>query len=192
MVQANISTASGYPNGTVSVTSARRFAVAGYVQTSHGRVDTQIQGAVSFSNQQTFTISATQYVQDIRQATTLSLLTQRQEGVRKASEVQSFNYPLALKIAEAIAPDGSAALTTTVAQQYLTQDAALDGLLPSLRTITNEVDSADTLQLSAAGAITGHTGQRSRQRYFRFGTTDGVYERQITAADNVLTGVSPR
>ncbi len=192
VVQTNLSTATGYPNGTVSVTSARRFTVAGYVQTSHGRVDTEIQGAVNFSNQQNFTISATEYVQDIRQATTVSLVTQQRAGGRRASEVQSFSYPLTLKISEAIQPDGSATLATTVAQQYLTQDAALVGLLPSLQTITNEVDAADTLQLSAAGAITGHEGQRSRQRYFRFGTTDGVYVRQITAADDVLTGVSPR
>ena len=192
VVQTNISTATGYPNGTVSVTSARRFTVAGYAQTSHGRVDTQIQGAVNFSNQQNFTISATQYVQEIRQTSTLGLVIQRQEGVRRSSELQSFSYPLTLKIAEAIAPDGSATQATTVVQQYLTQDAALVGLLPSLRTITNEVDAADTLQISAAGAITGHTGQSSRQRYFRFGTNDGVYERQITAAGNVLTAVSPR
>ncbi len=192
VVQTNISTATGYPNGTVSVTSARRFTVAGYVQTSHGRVDTEIQGAVSFSNQQNFTISATQYVQAIQQATTVSLVTQRREGLQRASEVQSFNYPLTLKIAEAIAPDGSATQATTAAQQYLTQDAALNGLLPSLRTITNEVDAADTLQLDATGAVTGHTGQSSRQRYFRLSTTDGIYERQITAANDVLTGVSPR
>ncbi len=192
VVQTNLSTASGYPNGTVSVTSGRRFTVAGYVQTSHGRVDTQIQGAVDFSNRQNFTISATQYVQDIQQATTVSLVTQRQEGKQRASEVQSFSYPLTLKIAEAIQPDGSATLTTTVTQQYLTQETTLAGLLPSLRATTNEVDAADTLQLNAAGAVTGHEGQRSRQRYFRLGTTDGVYERQITAADDVLTGVSPR
>ena len=192
VVQSNISTASGYPNGTVSVTSARRFTVAGYVQTSHGRVDTAIQGSVNFSNQQNFTISATQYVQDIRQTSTLALVTLRLEGGRPSSTVQNFSYPLALKIAQAIQSDNSSTLTTTVTQQYQTQEAGLNGFVFSLRTINNEVDSADTLQLSASGAITGHTGQRSRQRYTRFGTTDGVYDRQITAANDVLTGVSPR
>ncbi len=192
VAQSNISTASGYPNGTVSVTSTRRFTVAGYVQTSHGRVDTAIQGAVNFSNQQNFTISATQYVQDIHQTSTLALATLTQGAGQTASVVQNFSYPLALKIAQTIATDGSSTLTTTVAQQYQTQEAGLASFVPSLRTINNEVDSTDTLQLSAAGAITGHTGQRSRQRYTRFGTTDGVYDRQITAADGVLTGVSPR
>jgi hypothetical protein len=56
--------------GTVDVTSARSFAIVGYVNTSHGKVTTNISQSVNFSSDQSFDITASKYVQDISQETT--------------------------------------------------------------------------------------------------------------------------
>lgn len=48
--------ASGNVSGTVTTSSSRQVKVAGFVNTSHGRVDTEVQQSVNFNNLQSFTI----------------------------------------------------------------------------------------------------------------------------------------
>ena len=49
--------------GTATVTSAQKFTIAGYVNTSHGRVSTRVDGNVNFSNIQTVTSTPTTFGQ---------------------------------------------------------------------------------------------------------------------------------
>ncbi|MBC5802987.1 MAG: hypothetical protein GIX03_08300, partial [Candidatus Eremiobacteraeota bacterium] len=79
VVRENIVTNGGYPNGTVSVTSLRAYGIEGYVNTSHGRVTTKLEGNVGFRNEQRFVNSATVSVQDIDQNTVADVLTRRAE-----------------------------------------------------------------------------------------------------------------
>jgi hypothetical protein len=178
--------ASGDVTGSVSVTSARAFHVAGYVRTSHGRVDTDVHQQVNFSNVQNFTINATNYVQDITQNTSVESRTITRNGPQFFSTLQTFQYPLTLNISEVFASDGSLSLQTTSQQQF-----KYDVLEPFfVSTTENEVTSTDTLQFDSSFNLTGHSGQRSSQRYKYLDSRGADYSCELAAQNNILTAVS--
>jgi Peptide N-acetyl-beta-D-glucosaminyl asparaginase amidase A len=177
--------ASGDVTGSVSVTSARAFHVAGYVRTSHGRVDTDVHQQVNFSNVQNFTINATNYVQDITQNTSVESRTITRNGPQFFSTLQTFQYPLTLNISEVFASDGSLSLQTTSQQQF-----KYDVLEPFfVSTTENEVTSTDTLQFDSSFNLTGHSGQRSSQRYKYLDSRGADYYCELAAQNNTLTAV---
>ena len=176
----------GDVTGSVSVTSARAFHVAGYVRTSHGRVDTDVHQQVNFSNVQNFTINATNYDQDITQNTSVESRTITRNGPQFFSTLQTFQYPLTLNISEVFASDGSLSLQTTSQQQF-----KYDVLEPFfVSTTENEVSSTDTLQFDSSFNLTGHSGQRSSQRYKYLDSRGAHYSCELAAQNNTLTAVS--
>ncbi|HXM08099.1 MAG TPA: peptide-N4-asparagine amidase, partial [Candidatus Acidoferrum sp.] len=177
---------SGDVTGSVSTTSARNFKISGYVKTSHGRVDTDVEQSVNFSNVQDFTINANQYVQDITQTTTVKLLTTARQGFAVSSAVETFDYPLTFNIVVNFNADGSATEAFTSGQQYLT-----NVLAPfDAGTVQNKVNSADTLNFDASGNFTGNTNTKSSQSYNSFDTAGGFYTCSLASASNALTSVS--
>src|SRR5271168_560794 len=178
--------ASGDITGSVSVTSAREFHVAGYVKTSHGRVDTDVHQNVNFSNVQNFTINATSYVQDISQNTFVDSRTITTGGGELFATLQTFHYPLTLNISEVFAADGSLSIQTTSAQEF--QRDVLEPFFDS--TEDNKVNSTDTLQLDSSFNLVGNTGQKSSQKYSYADSRGGNYSCKLAAANNTLTSVS--
>ena len=71
---------SGNGGGSAIVTSAQNFTIAGYVNTSHGRVSTKIDGNVNFSTAQTVTSTATTFGQSVVQTSTVNAKTTTQTG----------------------------------------------------------------------------------------------------------------
>lgn len=178
--------ASGDITGSVTVASARAFRVSGFVQTSHGRVDTDVHQQINFSNLQNFTINAASYVQDITQNTSVESRTVTRNGPQFFSTLQTFQYPLTLNISEAFASDGSLSLQTTAAQQF-----KYDVLEPFfVSTTENEVHSTDTLQFDSSFNLTGHSGQQSSQKYQYLDSRGGDYSCHLAAQNNTLTSLS--
>jgi hypothetical protein len=190
-VQENLATAAdGSVTGTVTTKSDRAFAIAGYVNTSHGRVETAILQTVSFSNRQQFNITDTQYVQDITQGTKLLSATTTRQGGSVTVTGQQLSYPLTLDFSFVANADGSAAQTTTVHQGFNRQDGRTGSGIPLLASVSNTVDSADTLLFDASGALTGFQNRKSSQTYTSRSTRGDCYSRSISAADGVLTAVT--
>ena len=98
VVTENINMVNGYPNGTVSVTSARDFTITGYVNTSIGTITTQVTQNINFSNFQTFTINASLYQQDITQGTNISSTTTTTAGSSAKTVTDNKSYPLVFNI----------------------------------------------------------------------------------------------
>jgi hypothetical protein len=67
-------------SGTVAVTSARSYAITGYVKTSHGRVQTKVEATLGFAHTQNFTITQDNYVQASTQSTTVDTKTTVSNG----------------------------------------------------------------------------------------------------------------
>jgi len=177
---------SGDITGSVTVTSTREFHVAGYVKTSHGRVDTDVHQNVNFSNAQGFIINATSYIQDITQKTTVDSRTITRSGDQIFATLQAYQYPLTLDISEVFASDGSLNLQTSAAQEF-----KYDALEPYFAsTVDNKVNTTDTLQLDSSFNLLGHTGQRSSQKYSYLDSRGGEYSCKLVAANNVLTSIS--
>jgi hypothetical protein len=190
-VQENLATAAdGTVTGTVSTRSDRRFTLAGYVNTSHGRVETTVRQTVSFSNQQQFVISDTQYVQKIKQGTQVFSAVDTRGSHDVAHVDRHFSYPLTLNYSFLTNADGSGAQTTTVDQKLESQEARVGGGRPFLGAVSNEVKSADTLLFDAAGNVTGFQDRKSSQEYSALATDGTCYDRRIASENGVLTAAS--
>ena len=185
--------ASGNITGTVTVTSSRQFTVAGFLNTSHGTVRTNVNQSISFSNIQSFNITNTAFAQNITQRTNISSETKTQGGGNNPRAFQqSFDWPLDLDFSFIVNSDGSGgSQTTTIKQQYLSEESGHAGPgADSFRSISNTVTPSDTLLFDANFNITGSTGQQSAQTYFSHDSTGGCFSRTITAATGVLTSIA--
>jgi len=177
----------GNASGPVTVTSTRNYSISGYVDTSHGRVETTVSQRIRFSNTQSFTINATTYVQGLEQSTTIDSQTTTRRGALVTEERKTLSYPLKVEYNQLTNADGSLSAQTVVDQKDLENEVnRVAGLeVFSVRT-ANHVSSEDTLSFSAAGVRTGHTGNSS-QIYVTRDSRGSCYSRALTSVDSVLT-----
>ncbi len=190
-VQEDLTTANGVISGTVTVRSSRQFTLAGFVETSHGKVHTEVVQSLSFSNLQEFNISASTYVQNITQTTSISsLTTTKNRGLHQAAS-RHLEWPLTINFSFTTNPDKSGSQTTTIRQEYDSRETVTErGRTVFFSVLSNVVAPSDTLLFNASGAITGNEGQTSSQQYFSTDSSGACYSRTITAADGVLTDIS--
>lgn len=190
-VSNDLNSSGGNVTGTVTVTSARQFTVAGYVKTSHGRVDTTVQQDIKFSNAQQFDITSTVYRQSITQMTTVASKTTTKEGFLVSEVDKNFSYPLTVDYTETVNADGTIAIPTTIKQQYLVDETdRLNGFPIYVSSVSNAVAPTDTLEFDASFNFLGNSGQASSQDYISFDSRGGCYSKKLIAENNVLTGVS--
>jgi len=191
-VQENLIRTPDQITGTVTVRSSRLFTVEGFVNTSHGRVRTEIEQDINFSNRQEFNITASIYVQNIDQTTSISSLTTTRgegddgEGGGNRTESKHFEWPLTLDFSFISNPDNSASQTTLIHQEYNSQERVTGEDREFFSEVSNVVTPADTLLIDSHGAVTNQ-GQRNAQSYFSRDSTGACYSRSIAAADGVLT-----
>ncbi|MFZ0481400.1 MAG: peptide-N4-asparagine amidase [Terriglobales bacterium] len=177
--------------GTVSTKSGHNFEITGYANTSHGVVTTTVQQDIKFSNLQYFKASNTQFEQNITQGTTVhSVVTSKTQTGTTVTTV-NHDWPLLLDINYVVAPDGSATQTTT-SNQFFEGDSAArhNGVATTFGENRNRVITTDTLNFDSSGNFTGNSNMSSSQNYFASDSTGYCYSRSITAASNVLTGIT--
>ncbi len=180
VVATNLHVNGGNVIGTVSTTSERQFQIAGYVNTSHGRVKTIVQQSVNFSNQQGFKITPSVYVQDISQLTPANSIVTAQ-GSGGSVSTESFSYPLTLGITVTF-PNGQTVETTTVQQEF--QHAMAN---PSYSgSVDNLVTSKDSLNFNTGV----NTGAGSSQQYTFADSVGQQYSCGIASKTNILKTVS--
>ncbi|HKO12881.1 MAG TPA: peptide-N4-asparagine amidase [Acidobacteriaceae bacterium] len=192
MVEDNVTSPSaGVYTGTVDTTASRSFTISGYVNTSHGRVQTTVNQTVSFANDQNFTINDTQYIQDITQNTSLDSATLTKSGGITSTSGQHFRYPLTVDITFAVNPDGSFYQTTTAGQGFQKKTAnATSGVGAVTSSIREDDQTTDTLSWDANGSFLGPSNSTASQSYVGRNSLGGCYSRTITAAAQKLTSVT--
>ena len=191
VVATNINTdATGNITGTVSVTSNRNFKLAGFVNTSHGKVDTQISQQIAFANNQQFNITGNGnfYSQAIVQNTQISSNTvTKGKGPAQVINTEQ-QWPLSLAYSFIVNPDGSADQPSTIHQGYVRHDVNTGGAGPAYVSDTNVTnDPADTLVFAA----TTHAQNQSGMQRYQFQDNRGAcWDRTITAASGALASVT--
>jgi hypothetical protein len=181
---------SGNITGTVIVTSTRNYSITGYVNTSHGRIETTVGQNIQFRNAQKFQITASAYVQDIQQSTITNAQTISKNGQVVESKVKNFEYPLILTYSALTNGAGATAVTTNVQQSYARSTSeALNAFGIYNSSLLDEVDSTDTLNFDASGAFTGTSNRDSSQLYVFVDSAGHCYSREITSAAGLLTAV---
>ncbi len=177
---------SGDITGTVTTTSARCFKLAGFVNTSHGRIETEVAQSVNFNNLQTFDITASVYGQDVSQLSNLESTTTTRQGPLSFQTQETFSYPLTFNYTDTFNADGSVMQLSKVAQEY--KKNLWSPFFASF--VDNQVASTDLLELNSSFEITGNSGAQSRQTYNSFDTRGVNYSCTLTSENNALTAVS--
>jgi hypothetical protein len=180
------SDAAGNVGGSVAISSLRRFKVAGFVNTSRGRVETEVRQNVRFNNRQHFTIDASNYIQEIGQRTEVDSTTITRRGLIPIVSWQRFSYPLSLNFSLEFAADGSASQRTTVSHSF--KQETLTPFFAGV--VENTMKSTDTLDFNASGAFIGSRDGKASQHYSSFNTKGDRYTCSLTAENNALTSFS--
>jgi len=177
-------------SGNISVSSRREFAISGYVDTSHGRVQTTFEQTVSFLNRQEFDVSPSTDIQNVQQATTVDSRVSTREGSTVSTREQHFSYPLRIDFSFVVNADGSQTQTTTSEQGELVRESASGGSQEHDRSLENEVRATDTLNFDAAGNFLGPSGSMTTQSYRSQDSSGGCYGRTLKAQAKKLLSVS--
>jgi hypothetical protein len=105
--------ADGNISGTVTAGSTRDFEISGYVDTSDGRITTDIVQHIDFSNAQTFAITAADYHQHLDMSTQIASTTTVDNGIYKRVVTESSSWPLTIRASHARSISGSTASART-------------------------------------------------------------------------------
>jgi hypothetical protein len=167
--------------GTIGVASNRQFTIAGYVNTSHGKVSTSVSEHQNFSSTQTIDIDAVNF-------TVLDQNTSMQSSVSSTTTVSSnastevtrnnFSFPITVDFIYPVSSSPFEATVTTTQNYHSDQQVSNEGELNSFQSVTNSVKSTD---VSPAA---------SSRDYTAFDSDGDFYNCQIDSANNTLTKVS--
>ena len=185
---------SGNGGGTATVTNVQNFAIAGYVNTSHGRVETTIDGNVNFSNALTTTATATSIGQSTVQSSVVTTKTTTRTGPLFTTRETTFSYPFTGSFLETVESNGDLNLIANVDQNFKRSESdTLEGLPVFQSNTGNEVTSKDnaTFVPSPTGFSLGSdTGQASSQNFVYKDSLGNCYSRQLAASSGVLNTVT--
>jgi len=171
----------GTVTGTINVTSNRKYNIAGYVNTSHGKVSTSISQHQNFSGTQTIDF-------DTVNSTVLDQLTQVQTNLSSKTTVSTdegsfeirddFSFPITVDFIFPV-PAARFGFTVATTQNYRTNKrTSVDGFEIQSTSVSNLVSATDVSPAS------------SSQRYTVSGSAGEPYNCRIASAKNVLTAVS--
>jgi len=194
VVTENLTTdASGTTTGTVAVGSNRKYTVSGYVETSHGRVETTVDAKVDFLSTQTFDVNGNTGpdIQNAVQTSTVNSTTTTKSGFLVETDSKQVSYPLTLDYAYTINADGSSQQVVTSDQKDLiTESKALNGFTLFGKETDEEVKSNDTLSFNASGNLTAAGKGSSSASYVSKDSLGDCYSRTLAAANQKLTAVT--
>jgi hypothetical protein len=184
--------ASGNITGSVEVTSARKYSIAGKLHTSQGDVLTEVEGKLNFANTQTFILDATEYKQSLVQSTDGTILTTTTRDGKTTVDEKNLSYPFTFLYDEIVASNGTITVVNKSDQKDLVVKAGVDPNhgygwpIPFVEQTSNEVISADDLYYDASGNYTGHAGNTS-QNYVTTNSDGYCYSGSLTSKNLALT-----
>jgi hypothetical protein len=192
-VTEDLTTTNGVTTGTVSVGSNRSFSITGYVNTSHGRVETTVEQKVDFLSTQTFNVNANtgSDLQNAVQTSTVDSETTTRSGIKVETLKKHISYPLTVDYAFAPNADGTYTQAVTSDQQDLSNEALTLNGFPVYGSETQEqVKSTDTLQYTASFSLAAPGVGNSSASYSSRNSLGECYSESLAAANHVLTSVT--
>ena len=177
--------------GPLSVTSSRGLTLEGYVNTSHGTVDTKVVQSIDFSNAQKYYVHLDGSVDDqwVGQTTTISSATTTQDSGNILNNNKQYSWPLTLSYAFTANPDGSYQQYATLQQAFQKSElVTLNGTAIYSSTFSDAVTPRDFLMVDASGNAT--TKLQANSETYQYSNSNGAcWNQTVTAAAGVLTSV---
>lgn len=178
----------GNAKGPINTTATHQVSLDGYVNTSHGRVETTVQQNIVFKNDQQVVSTSTEFAQNIHQDTQVTSMVQTTTGnTRTAVQVQK-DWPLTVDYTFTVNPDGSAAQVANVSQGKNEQSSTQSSSGTPFRTsLSYTAKASDTLNFATNGTY-GPSNPQATQQYIYSTSAGYCYNKTITAKNGVLTG----
>ncbi len=180
-------------NGDILTRQQQSYIIEGYVNTSHGRVQTRVTQQLNFSNRQTYsTIDENHYRVVTNQLAEAYSSTRTSTGSSLTRESSlSVSFPLHIDVLKSIASDGSYTRTIDLHQGYDNQTGLrIKNKLAYSSHVSNQGDSHDKQAVTAQHATAGKSGHHSSQSFQFTDSRGGCYRSQLAAADAKLTAYS--
>jgi hypothetical protein len=191
VVNENIVSNGTYNAGPVAVNSTRGFTVEGYVQTSHGMVDTKVVQSIDFNNGQSYYVLTSGLVdnQFVGLITGISSATTTTAGSNITTNATQYSWPLGLNYAFTANADGSYVQSTQINQSFSRSVLVkLNGTPTFSSSLLDKVSPTDTLSVAASGNYT--TSNQTNSETYQFSNSDGAcWNETITAAAGNVTSV---
>jgi hypothetical protein len=185
-----ISENGGVTSATLDLRSHREHVIAGYVDTSHGRVTTEISQELRFGNHQQFTISEDSYVQSIRQDTLTDTTTRLTRNGRTSVLRDERHIPLQLDYRYEGLQAGARQTTSVDLRFVRGLSAGTEGW--PLRTALSDsgVVNGGTLLFAADGSLAARERQSGFQAFVYTDPFGVCYTRLLEAAAGAITSAS--
>ena len=167
--------------GTVDVTQNRQFEIAGYVNTSHGKVSTLISEQQKFYSTQTIDVDAVNFTfldQNTNMQNSVSTTTVVNGSGPAVVTKDDFSFPITVDLILPVS-NSTFGLTVATSQNYQADHrVSAGGNLNSFHSVINKVSSTDVEPFA------------SSQDYTSYDSDGSFYNCQIASANNTLTSVS--
>jgi Peptide N-acetyl-beta-D-glucosaminyl asparaginase amidase A len=170
----------GTVTGTINVASNRKYKIAGYVNTSHGKITTSISQQQNFAGTQTIdfdTVNFTVLDQNTNVQTSLSSATTVSSDEGTLVTRDNFSFPITVDFKSPVSGSQFGFTVATTQKYHTNQQLSIDGFVIHDMSVTNSSNATDVSPTS------------SSQRY-TFSDSDGAfYDCHIASANNILTAV---
>lgn len=167
--------------GTIGVSERRKYTIAGYIDTSHGRITTSVSQEQNFSSSEAIdfdTVNFSVLDQNTSMNTSMNSLTTVSSKEGNLVTAESFSFPITVDVVLPVS-NSLFGLTVATTQKYHTSKLVLrNGEIEDFSSVTNSVSGSDVSPAS------------SSQHYTSFDLSGRPYDCEIASANNVLTKVS--
>ena len=167
--------------GTIGVTSRRQFTIDGYVNTSHGRVSTQVSQWQNFSSTEAIdfdTVNFTVLNQNTSVENNVISTTTVRSSNGTTTTQENFAFPITVNLLFPVS-GSTFGFTVDTGQKYQrSKQVWQNGSLTDFAFVTNSAHSSDVSPAS------------SSQKYTSFTSDSAPYACEVDSTNNVLTSVS--
>ncbi len=191
VVNENIISNGNYAAGPLAINSTRGFTVEGYVQTSHGMVDTKVVQSIDFNNGQSYYVPTSGLVdnQFVGLITNISSATTTTAGSDITTNATQYGWLLGLNYAYTANSNGSYVQATQINQSF-SKDVMveLNGNPTYSSSLLDKVSPTDTLSVQANGNYS--TSNQNNAETYQYSNSNGAcWNETITAAAGDVTSV---
>jgi hypothetical protein len=191
VINQNIVNNGTYAAGPVAVNSSRGFTVEGYVNTSHGTVDTKVVQSIEFNNGQSYYVLLNGLVdnQFVGQITNISSATTTTAGSNVTTNNTQYAWPLGLRYTYTANPDGAYVQGTQIHQTYSKNVLVeLNGNPTYSSSFLDMVSPTDTLNVDASGNF--FTTNQTNSETYQYSNSNGAcWNQTLTSAGGQITSV---
>jgi hypothetical protein len=191
VINQNIINNGTWAAGPVAINSSRGFTVEGYVNTSHGTVDTKVVQSIDFNNGQSYYVLQNGSVDDqfVGLISNISSATTTTAGSNITTNDTQYSWPLGLRYAYTANPDGSFVQSTQINQGF-SKDVLveLNGTPTYSSSFLDKVTPTDTLSVDASGNYT-LSNQTNSETYQYSNSNGACWNETLTASAGLITSV---